>query len=179
MSVIRPYRGIAPRLGEHVFVADTATVIGDVELGDEVSIWYGAALRGDVGKIRIGARSNIQDNACVHMTWEVSDAFIGSDVVVGHNAVVHGATIEDGALIGIGSVILDNAVIGAGAWVAAGSVVSPKTVIPEGMLARGTPAKPVRPVREEERGWQREAILRYLGLAREHARTRNEWVAER
>jgi carbonic anhydrase/acetyltransferase-like protein (isoleucine patch superfamily) len=175
MSVIRPYKGVAPELGQRVFVADTATVIGDVELGDDVSIWYGAALRGDVGQIRIGARSNIQDNACVHMTWEVSDAIIGCDVVVGHNAVVHGATIEDGALIGIGSVILDNARIGEGAWVAAGSVVSPNTDIPKGMLARGTPAKPVRPIRDQERDWQREAVLRYLGLAEEHLRTRDEF----
>lgn len=157
-----------------MFVADTATVVGDVVLGDDVSIWYGAALRGDVGKIRIGARTNIQDNACVHMTWEVSDALIGADVVVGHNAVVHGATIEDGALIGIGAVLLDRARIGEGAWVAAGSVVSPNTVIEPGMLARGTPARAIRPVSEDERRWQREAILRYLELAKEHARVRAE-----
>ena len=175
MSVIRPYQGVAPRFGQQVFVADTATVIGDVELGDEVSIWYGAALRADVGKIRVGARTNVQDNACIHMTWEVSDAIIGADVVVGHNAVIHGATVEDGALVGIGAVVLDNARIGEGAWVAAGSVVSPNAVIPARMLARGTPAKPLRPIRDEELEWQREAVVRYLALAREHARVREQF----
>lgn len=173
MPVLRPFRGVSPKLGKGVFIADTASVVGDVELGDEVSVWYSAVLRADVGKIRVGARTNVQDNACVHMTWEVSDAFIGSDVIVGHNAVIHGATIEDHALIGIGAVVLDNARIGAGAWVAAGSVVSPKTVVPPGMLAVGTPAKVVRAIRDEERGWQAEAIARYLGLAREHRRVRD------
>jgi carbonic anhydrase/acetyltransferase-like protein (isoleucine patch superfamily) len=156
-----------------VFIADTASVLGDVELGDEVSVWFSAVLRADVGKIRIGARTNVQDNACVHMTWEVSDAFIGSDVIIGHNAVIHGATIENHALIGIGAVVLDNARIGEGAWVAAGSIVSPKTIVPPGMMAVGTPAKVVRPIRDEERKWQAEAILRYLGLAQDHVRERD------
>lgn len=167
-GVIRAFKGLSPRLAQGVFIADSASVIGDVELAEDVSVWYGAVLRGDVGKIRVGARSNIQDNACVHMTWEVSDAMIGSEVVVGHNAVIHGALIEDGVLLGIGSVILDNARIGEGAWVGAGSVVSPGTVIPKGMLAMGTPAKPVRPVRDKEHEWAKGAILRYLDLASEH-----------
>lgn len=168
MSVIQSYQGISPRLAEGVFVAVSASVIGDVELDEQVSVWYGSVLRGDVGRIRVGARSNIQDNATVHMTWEVSDAFIGSDVVVGHNAVIHGARIDDEALVGIGAIVLDNATIGAGAWVAAGSVVVPNTTIPEGMLAMGTPAKAVRRVHDSEREWARGAVRRYLELAVRH-----------
>lgn len=170
MPVIRPYQGTAPTFADGVFVADTASVVGDVQLEEQVSVWYGAVLRADVGKIRVGARTNIQDNACVHMTWEVSDALIGADVVVGHNAVIHGARVGDGALIGIGAVVLDNACIGEGAWVAAGSVVPPNAIIPKGMLAVGTPAKPFRAVKDAEREWARGAIERYLGLAAEHFR---------
>lgn len=168
MAVIGPFLDQVPRLAPGVFVAATAAVIGDVELGPEVSIWYGAVLRGDVGRIRIGARTNVQDNATVHMTWEQSDALIGSDVVIGHNAVIHGAVIEDHALIGIGAVVLDNARVEEGAWVAAGSVVPPRAVVPKGMLFRGSPATALRPVRDEERAWAREAIQRYLRLAEAH-----------
>jgi carbonic anhydrase/acetyltransferase-like protein (isoleucine patch superfamily) len=168
MAVIRGFGSEHPRFGQRVFVADTAAITGAVELADDVSIWYGAVLRGDVGKIRIGARTNIQDNACVHMTHEVSDAVVGADVIVGHNAVLHGAIVEDGALIGMNAVVMDNAVVGAGAWVAAGSVVPPKLVIPARSLVRGSPARVVRLINDEERAWASDAIQRYLGLAREH-----------
>jgi carbonic anhydrase/acetyltransferase-like protein (isoleucine patch superfamily) len=155
-------------LGRDVFIADNATLVGAIEIGDEASIWYGAVLRGDVGRVVVGARTNIQDNATVHMTHQVSHALIGSDVIVGHNAVIHGAQIEDGALIGMSSVVLDNVRVGAGSWVAAGSVVPPNFVVPPGMLVRGSPAKVVREVRAEEREWAREGVLRYLDLARQH-----------
>ncbi len=174
MAVIRAFGSAAPRFGSEVFVADTATVIGDVEVGDGVSLWYGAVLRGDVGRIRIGARTNIQDNASVHMTHQVSDALIGSDVIVGHNAVVHGAIIEDGALVGMHAVVMDNARLGAGSWVAAGSVVPPNLVVPPNVLVRGSPAKVVRELRPEEREWARGGVLRYLDLAREHRRAQRE-----
>jgi carbonic anhydrase/acetyltransferase-like protein (isoleucine patch superfamily) len=168
--VIRPFAGNAPRFGSDVFVADTAVVIGDVEVGDEVSLWYGAVLRGDVGRIRIGPRSNIQDNACIHMSQNLSHALLGSDVIVGHAAIVHGAIIEDGCLIGMHSVILDNARIGAGAWVAAGSLVPANLVVPPLSLVRGSPARVVRAVRPEERAWARDNVRRYAELAREHRR---------
>jgi carbonic anhydrase/acetyltransferase-like protein (isoleucine patch superfamily) len=151
-----------------VFVADTATVVGAVEVADQVSIWYGAVLRGDVGRISIGARTNVQDNATIHMTHRQSDALIGSDVIIGHNAVVHGATVEDAALIGMQSVVLDNARIGAGSWVAAGSLVPPNLVVPPGVLVRGSPAKIVRELTLEERAWARDAASRYVELARQH-----------
>lgn len=168
--MIRSFGSSAPQFGQGVFVAETASVLGAVELANEANIWHGAVLRGDVGKIKVGARSNIQDNATVHMTWEVSDAIIGQEVVVGHNAVIHGAVIEDRALIGMGAIVMDNARIGEGAWVAAGSVVPPSTIVTPGTLYRGSPAKAARPVKPEEAEWAKGAIERYLGLAREHQR---------
>lgn len=170
MALIRAFREAVPRFGQGVFVADSASVIGAVELGDGVSVWYGTVLRGDVGRIRVGARTNIQDNATIHMTHGVSDALIGADVIIGHNAVVHGAIIEDGALLGMHAVILDNATLGAGAWVAAGSVVPPNMQVPPNMLVRGSPARVVREVRPDEQAWVREGVKRYLELAEEHRR---------
>jgi gamma-carbonic anhydrase len=170
LAVIRAFAGAQPRFGTAVFVADSATVIGAVEVGEAASLWYGAVLRGDVGKIHIGARSNVQDNACIHMTHQISHAWIGDDVTIGHNAVVHGAVIEDAALVGMQSVVLDNARIGAGSWVAAGSVVPPNLQVPPGVLVRGSPAKVVRDLREAELCSARAAVQRYLDLAREHRR---------
>jgi carbonic anhydrase/acetyltransferase-like protein (isoleucine patch superfamily) len=168
MAIIRAHAGQAPAFGRDVFVADNATVIGAVVVGDEASLWYGVVLRGDVGRIVVGPRTNIQDNATIHMTHQVSHALVGADVIVGHNVVIHGAVIEDGALIGMQSVVLDNARVGAGSWVAAGSVVPPNFVVPPGVLVRGSPAKVVRDVRAEEREWARQGVSRYLELAREH-----------
>jgi gamma-carbonic anhydrase len=168
MAVIRAYKGISPRFGSRVFVAEGSSIIGAVEMAEDVSIWYGVVLRGDVGRIEIGARTNVQDNATVHMTGGVSDARIGSDVTIGHNAVIHGAIIEDAALIGMAAVIMDNARIGAGSWVAAGSVVPPKLMIPPGVLVRGSPARVVRDLKPEERESAARGIARYLELAREH-----------
>jgi carbonic anhydrase/acetyltransferase-like protein (isoleucine patch superfamily) len=175
MPIIRAHAGQRPSFGRDVFLADNATLVGAVEVADEASIWYGAVLRGDVGRVVVGARTNIQDNATIHMTHQVSNAIIGSDVIVGHNAVIHGASIEDGALISMSSVVLDNARVGAGSWVAAGSVVPPHFVIPPGVLVRGSPAKVVREVRADEREWARRGVTRYIELARQH---RLEQLAE-
>ena len=168
MAVIRAYAGHSPEFGPDVFVADTAAVVGAVTIGAGASVWYGVVLRADVGRIVIGARTNVQDNTTVHMTSRVSDALIGSDVVIGHNVVIHGGIIEDGALIGMHAVVMDNARIGAGSWVAAGSLVPPSMIIPPGVLARGSPAKVVRSVKPEEREWAAGGVQRYLELAREH-----------
>ena len=166
MAWVKSYREHQPRIGQDVFVAETAVVVGDVELQCQANVWYGAVLRADVGAIRVGERSNIQDQTTVHMTHQVSDTVIGSDVIVGHNCVIHGATIADRALIGMGSELLDNARIEQGAWVAAGSVVPPGFCVPTGMLFRN--GKIARAVRESEQQWAREALERYLELAREH-----------
>ncbi len=142
--------GMKPQLGARVFVAPTATLIGDVVLGDDVSIWFGAVLRGDMGAIRVGARSNIQDLSMVHMTSDLSITEIGDDVTVGHSVVLHGCRVENRCLIGMGSILLDNAVVGEGSLVAAGSVVPPRMVVPPRSLVRGAPAKVIREVNEQE-----------------------------
>jgi gamma-carbonic anhydrase len=166
--IVRAYRGIVPRLAPSVYLAPTASVIGDVEIGEDSSIWYGAVLRGDVGRIRIGNRTNVQDLACLHMSLDQSHAVIGDDVTIGHNAVIHGAIVEAGALIGIGAILLDNAVIGSEAMVAAGSVVPSKMVVPPRTLARGQPARIVRELTEEEWRLGRKLAERYVGVARDH-----------
>jgi carbonic anhydrase/acetyltransferase-like protein (isoleucine patch superfamily) len=150
MALILPFGGQRPRLGRDVFVAPNATLIGDVELADEASVWFGAVLRGDIGPIRIGPRSNIQDLACIHTTEGLSQAVIGADVTVGHRAILHGCVVGDGCLIGMGSILLDNARIGEGSVVAAGAVVTPNMVVPPRSLVRGTPARVIREVNAEE-----------------------------
>lgn len=164
--MLRGFDTHSPQVHPDAFVASTASVLGDVQIDADASIWFGAVLRGDMGKIRVGARTNIQDNATVHMTHDVSDALIGSDVIVGHNAVIHGAIIEDEVLIGMGSIVMDNAHVGKGAWVAAGTLVPPRTVIPPGSLYVAGGVK--RAVRDQEHAWLKEAILRYIELGRRH-----------
>jgi carbonic anhydrase/acetyltransferase-like protein (isoleucine patch superfamily) len=144
-------------------------VVGDVVLGDDSNVWYGVVIRGDVGKVRIGKRVNLQDLVCVHMTTDLSDAVIGDDVSIGHSAIVHGAIIEDGALIGMGSILMDNARIGRGAIVGAGSLVTSGTVIAPGTLALGRPAKVIRELSSEEARAGVDTAHKYVGLARAHA----------
>lgn len=165
MSQLCPFDGHLPRLGVDVFIADSARVIGKVELGDHVNIWFGAVLRGDVGKITIGARSNIQDLVCVHMTLGVSDAVIGADVTIGHGAIVHGAVVGDGCLIGMGSILLDNANVGAECIVGAGAVLTANKQIPPRSLVLGNPARVVRELRADEMEQGRRGAERYLELA--------------
>jgi carbonic anhydrase/acetyltransferase-like protein (isoleucine patch superfamily) len=148
--MIEPFLGFHPRLDGANFVAPTAAVIGDVTLGCDASIWYGASLRGDVHFIRIGAGANVQDNATVHVSRGTHPCVIGDGVTVGHNAVVHGCTVEDDCLIGMGAVVLDGAVIGAGSLVGAGALVTGDTVIPPRSLVLGSPAKAVRSLSDEE-----------------------------
>lgn len=146
MALIKKVRGFTPQFGKDCFLADNATIIGDVTMGDECSIWFGTVLRGDVNSIRIGNRVNIQDGSVLHTLYEKSTIEIGDDVSIGHNVTIHGATIKDGALVGMGSVILDHAVVGEGAIVAAGAVVLSKTVIKLGELWGGAPAKFIKMV---------------------------------
>jgi carbonic anhydrase/acetyltransferase-like protein (isoleucine patch superfamily) len=141
LVIVRPFGGAVPLLGERVFLAETAAVIGDVVLGDDVSIWYSSVVRGDCCHIRIGARSNVQDNCTVHVTRNTGPLVMEEEVTLGHNAVVHACTIRRGALIGMNATVLDNAEIGAGALIAAGSVVLPGSVVAPGTLWAGNPAK--------------------------------------
>lgn len=146
MALIKSVRGFTPQIGKDTFLADNATIIGDVIMGDGCSVWFGAILRGDVNTIRIGNGVNIQDGSVLHTLYQKSTIEIGNDVSVGHNVVIHGATIKDGALIGMGSVILDHAIIGEGSIIAAGSVVLSNTIVEPGSIYAGVPAKFVKKV---------------------------------
>ena len=148
---IHPYRGKLPRLGERVFLAPSAGLSGEIEVGDDSSFWFHTAARGDVNWIRVGARTSIQDGTILHVTHERFPLAIGSDAVVAHACVLHGCTLEDGCLVGIGARVLDGAVVESGAQVGAGAVVTPGMRVPAGMLALGVPAKVARPLSDGER----------------------------
>ncbi len=141
MAIIKSVRGYTPKMGKGCYLADNAAIIGDVTMGDDCSIWFGAVLRGDVNTITIGNGTNIQDGSVLHTLYQKSTIEIGNDVSVGHNVTIHGAKIHDMALIGMGSVILDNAEIGEGAIIAAGSVVLGGTKVGAHELWAGSPAK--------------------------------------
>ena len=142
MALIKSVRGFTPKIGKDTFLADNATIIGDVEIGKGCSIWFGTVLRGDVNSIRIGNGVNVQDGSVLHTLYEKSTIEIGDDVSIGHNVTIHGAKICNGALIGMGSVVLDHAVVGEGAIIAAGSVVL--------SIYAGVPAKFVKKVDPEQ-----------------------------
>ena len=148
--MIVPYKGKSPDCDANVFIAPTANVIGDVTLGKNSSIWFGAAIRGDVCWIKIGENSNVQDNATVHVTNEIGPTTIGNNVTVGHNAILHACTIEDNCLIGMGAIVLDNAIIGEGSLIAAGAVVTPGTKIPPRSLAVGSPARVIKEIGDKQ-----------------------------
>lgn len=148
MAIIRELKGDIPEVGKGTFLAENAVLIGAVKTGEDCSVWYGAVLRGDVGPITLGDRVNIQDNAVLHATTDVSEVIIGNDVSVGHNAVVHGAIIGNDVLIGMGAVIMDNAIVPDGTVVAAGAVVLANTVLEPGIWA-GVPAKKVKDASEK------------------------------
>lgn len=150
MALIKEVRGFTPKIGKNVYIAENATIVGDVEIGDDCSIWFNAVLRGDVNSIRIGNRVNIQDGSVLHTLYQKSTVEIADDVSIGHNVVIHGAKIEEGALIGMGAIVLDHAVVGKGSIVAAGSVVLTGTIIEEGSIYAGVPAKFVKKVDVEQ-----------------------------
>jgi carbonic anhydrase/acetyltransferase-like protein (isoleucine patch superfamily) len=166
-SPIYTLKGVAPVLGRGVFVAPTASVIGDVVIGEESSVWFGAVLRGDAFPIRIGARTNIQDNAVVHVTGGKAAATVGDDVTVGHLALIHGCTVGHRCLIGMGSIILDGAVIEDECFVAAGALVPPRMHVPARSLVMGRPAKVVRVLQPADLDQIREAGELYVGYARD------------
>lgn len=161
-------RGKTPKLGKRVFVAPTAVLTGEIEVGDDASFWFHVAARGDVNWMKIGAKTNIQDGTILHVTHETHPLVIGQGVVVGHQAMLHGCTLEDGALVGIGARVLDGAVVEAGAQVGAGAVVTPGKRIPAGFLALGIPARPVRELTDEEKATIPAIRDRYVKLKNEY-----------
>lgn len=150
MALIKSVRGFTPQIGEQCYLADNATIIGDVTIGNGCSIWFNTVLRGDVNTITIGNGVNIQDGSVLHTLYEKSTIEIGDHVSIGHNVTIHGATVKNYALIGMGSTLLDHAVVGEGAIVAAGSLVLSNTVIEPGSIWGGVPAKFIKKVDPEQ-----------------------------
>ncbi|MGA7105178.1 MAG: gamma carbonic anhydrase family protein [Candidatus Deferrimicrobiaceae bacterium] len=159
------FQGIEPVCHDSVFVAEGAMVIGDVEIGEESSVWYHTVIRGDIHRIRIGRRTNVQDHSILHVTRK-DPLNVGNDVTIGHGAVVHGCTVEDLCLIGIGAVVLDRAVIGRGCVIGAGAVVAPGTVVPPHSLVLGVPGKVVKNLGPGSADGNRVTAANYVELVR-------------
>ncbi|HJL14866.1 MAG TPA: gamma carbonic anhydrase family protein [Sandaracinaceae bacterium LLY-WYZ-13_1] len=165
---LHPYKGISPTIDPAAYVAPSADVVGDVTLGAESSLWFGAVARGDVNPLRIGARTSIQDNAVMHATGGWTETHIGDDCTVGHGVILHGCTVGDRVLVGMGSILLDAATVGSDCIIGAGSLVTMRTEIPSGVLAFGRPAKVIRELTDEERAQIRESAGHYVQLVRDY-----------
>ncbi len=170
-ATILPFKGKTPAIAGSAFIAPNCAVIGDVEIGDDVSIWYSCTLRGDVHEIRIGAGSNIQDGTVIHGVDGEYGSYIGANVTVGHAAIIHGCTIEDGCLIGMGATVMEGAVVEKGAWIAAGALVTPGKRVGAGELWIGSPAKFLRPVKPDEAKHIVWVASHYQELAAEHIKS--------
>ncbi|MCB0697620.1 MAG: gamma carbonic anhydrase family protein [Chitinophagaceae bacterium] len=149
MPLILPVKGVLPNIPKDCYVAENATIVGDVVLGKECSVWFNAVIRGDVNSIRMGDKVNIQDGACIHCTYQKTKTIIGNNVSIGHHAIVHGCTIEDNVLVGMGAIIMDNVKIGKNSIIAAGAVVLENTEVPSGSIFAGVPAKKVKDISAE------------------------------
>lgn len=147
--ISRSVRGKSPKLGKDCFIAENATLVGDVSMGDQCSIWFNAVLRGDVHFIKMGDKVNVQDGAVVHCTYQKSPTTIGNNVSIGHNAIVHGCTIKDNVLVGMGSIIMDDCVVESNSIIAAGAVLTKGTHVPSGSIFAGMPAKKIKDVSPE------------------------------
>ncbi|MGB1019255.1 MAG: gamma carbonic anhydrase family protein [Chitinophagales bacterium] len=168
MALIKDIEGVLPQIDHTCYLAETAVVIGKTKIGKNSSVWFNAVIRADVNEIHIGDYTNIQDNACVHCTFQKAATVIGNYVTVGHNAVVHGCKVENNALIGMGAVVMDEAVIGEGAIVAAGAVITEKTIVPPGTIWAGVPAKQVKELNKEK-------VMQYLGAHAERYHNYTKW----
>lgn len=148
MAIIKPVNGISPKFGENCYLAENATVVGDVVTGKDCSIWFQAVIRGDVNSIRMGDKVNVQDGAIIHCTYQKASTTIGNNVSIGHRALVHGCTIEDNVLIGMGAIVMDGAVVESNSIIAAGAVVLEGTRVASGSVYAGVPARKVKDVDE-------------------------------
>jgi carbonic anhydrase/acetyltransferase-like protein (isoleucine patch superfamily) len=148
--LVLPHHGVHPIIPKSAYVAPTAVIVGDVTLGEEASVWFHVVIRGDVNSIRIGARSNVQDNSTIHVTHDTHPTVVGDDVVCGHGVVLHGCTIRDRVLVGIGSIVLDGCVVGEESIIAAGTLLTPGTAIPPRSMVMGRPAKVIRSTTDRE-----------------------------
>jgi len=149
MALILPVRGIHPKFGKNCFFAENATIVGEVEMGDNCSVWFNAVVRGDVHYIKIGNNTNIQDGAVIHGTYQEAPTEIGNNVSIAHNAIVHGCTIKDSVLIGMGAIVMDHAIVETGSIIAAGAVVQANTKVESGYVYGGMPARKIKKVDPE------------------------------
>ncbi len=150
MALLKSVRGTTPQFGENCWLADNATVVGDVRMGRDCTVWFNAVVRGDVNSITFGDRCNIQDGAVIHCTYQRTKTTIGNNVSIAHNAIVHGCTIEDDVLIGMGAIVMDGAVIGSRSIIAAGAIITQNTVVPPGSIYAGNPARFLKAVSDEQ-----------------------------
>ncbi len=151
MTVILPVKGVAPEWGTDCFIAENATIVGDVRMGNNCSVWFNAVIRGDVNYIRIGNNTNIQDGAVIHCTYQKAGTDIGDYVSIGHNALVHGCRLEDHVLVGMGAIVMDNAVVEPYCIIAAGAIVLENTRCESGYLYAGIPARKIKPITDQQR----------------------------
>lgn len=149
MPIILPVKGVHPQFGKDCFIAPNATIVGEVIMGDECSVWFNAVIRGDVNRISMGNKVNIQDGAVIHCTYQKAATTIGNNVSIGHNALVHGCTIHDNVLIGMGSIVMDNCIVESNSIIAAGAVLLEGTHVESGSIYAGVPAKKVKEVSKE------------------------------
>jgi carbonic anhydrase/acetyltransferase-like protein (isoleucine patch superfamily) len=150
MALIKKVKGISPIFGKDIYLAENSTVVGDVEIGDNCSVWFNAVIRGDVNSIKIGNKVNIQDGAIIHCTYKRAATEIGDNVSIGHNAMVHGCTIKDNVLVGMGSIIMDGAIVESNSIIAAGAIVLEGTHVKSGSIYAGVPARKVKELNEEQ-----------------------------
>lgn len=151
MAIIKSVRGFTPKFGNNCFFAENSTVVGEVTMGDNCTVWFNAVVRGDVHSITIGNNTNIQDGAIIHCTYQRAKTVIGSNVSIAHNAIVHGCTVEDNVLVGMGAIIMDGAVIGSNSVIAAGAIILPGTIVESGSMWAGNPAKRMKDISDEMR----------------------------
>jgi carbonic anhydrase/acetyltransferase-like protein (isoleucine patch superfamily) len=176
--MIRAFRGKHPQIDPSAFVAENATIVGDVTLGARSSVWFGAVLRGDVFHIRIGEDTSIQDNSVIHVTHDQYATRVGSKVTVGHSVTLHGCTVGDQCIVGMGAIILDQAEIGDQCIVGAGALVTPGTKIPPRHLAVGSPARVKRPLSDEELLWLSASALHYVELVKQY-QSDPDWLTKK
>ena len=166
--MITSFKGILPTIHETAFIQESATIVGDVVIGEWSNVWFHTVIRGDVHYIRIGDRTNIQDLCMLHVTKELHSLHIGDEVTVGHNVVLHGCEISDRCLIGMGAIVMDGAKIGKDCIIAAGALVVERTVVPPKTLMVGSPARPKRPLTDDELQWIKTSANNYVSYAQDY-----------
>lgn len=164
----RNYKSFTPKVSTSAFVADTAVIIGDVEIGEDSSVWYGCTIRGDVNDVKIGKCTNIQDGSVIHVSSTSQGTYIGDEVTVGHMALLHACTVQDKAFIGMKACIMDDVLIEKGAMIGAGALVTPGKTVPSGQLWAGVPARYIRDLSDEEKEFLDVSARRYVTLSREY-----------